>query len=278
MKIGTKSVLFGAHCFFIHPFFVAAAWTRLYGFPLDPRLWVAFFVHDLGYIGKPNLDGPEGETHPELGAKIMGYCFDPPYLEPAAESTRWHDFTVLHSRYYAKKMGRDYSRLCVADKLATAMTWPWLYLPMVKATGEIREYMAHGKAAASRPSHLSDSERAQLDLGDERAWFAGVQSYLRRWAMEHVCWEAAKPLVLKSLDGCAVEILQVISGVVSPYKRIQNIRCLTCHHEGPPPQVPWASPRRCAKCDSLETQSTSSYSVINVQADAALRSLAAMAQ
>ena len=48
MKVGTKSVLFGAHAFWLHPFFVAVAWTRLYGFPWDPRLWVAFFVHDLG--------------------------------------------------------------------------------------------------------------------------------------------------------------------------------------------------------------------------------------
>jgi hypothetical protein len=55
MKVGTKSVLFGAHCFLIHPFFVAAAWIKLYGFPWDPRLWIAFFVHDLGYFGKPNI-------------------------------------------------------------------------------------------------------------------------------------------------------------------------------------------------------------------------------
>ena len=70
MRVGTKSVLFGAHCFFLHPWFVAAAWWRLYGFPWDPRLWVAFFVHDIGYLGKPNMDGPEGESHPELGARI----------------------------------------------------------------------------------------------------------------------------------------------------------------------------------------------------------------
>src|SRR3954469_7337593 len=76
MKIGTKSVLFGAHCFFLHPWFVAAAWWRLYGFPWDPRLWVAFFVHDLGYMGKPNMDGHEGERHPVLGARIMAALFD----------------------------------------------------------------------------------------------------------------------------------------------------------------------------------------------------------
>jgi hypothetical protein len=72
MKIGTRSVIYGAHQFVLHPLFVALAWWKLYSFPFDPRLWVAFFVHDLGYIGKPNLDGPEGESHVELGAAIMG--------------------------------------------------------------------------------------------------------------------------------------------------------------------------------------------------------------
>ena len=76
MKIGTKSVLFGAHAFWFHPFFVARAWYHLYGFPFDPRLWVAFFVHDIGYLGKPNMDGPEGESHPEIGATIISWLFD----------------------------------------------------------------------------------------------------------------------------------------------------------------------------------------------------------
>lgn len=51
MTMGTKSLLFGVHCFFIHPFTVAIAWTRLYGFPLDPRIWLSFLVHDWGYWG-----------------------------------------------------------------------------------------------------------------------------------------------------------------------------------------------------------------------------------
>jgi hypothetical protein len=71
MKIGTKSVLFGAHCFFLHPWFVALGWWKLYGFPLDLRLWFAFFLHDIGYLGKTNMDGPEGERHVEVGAQIM---------------------------------------------------------------------------------------------------------------------------------------------------------------------------------------------------------------
>ncbi len=63
MKVGTKSLLFGAHQFILHPVLVAFAWYRLYGFPFDPRLWIAFIVYDWGYWGKADMDGAEGETH-----------------------------------------------------------------------------------------------------------------------------------------------------------------------------------------------------------------------
>jgi hypothetical protein len=56
VKVGTKSILFGAHQFVLHPLILFVAWWQLYGFPADPRLWVAFVVHDLGYWGKPNMD------------------------------------------------------------------------------------------------------------------------------------------------------------------------------------------------------------------------------
>lgn len=166
MKIGTKSVLLGAHCFFIHPFFVARAWWMLYGFPFDPRLWVAFFVHDLGYLGKPNMDGDEGELHPHLGANIMKFLF----------GQKWHDFTLYHSRFLAKKHGNKYSKLCVADKLAICLTPAWLYLPMVKATGEIKEYMKD----ASRNTNGNVSGQVTPE-----EWWSSVQKYVRKWVEEH---------------------------------------------------------------------------------------------
>ena len=118
MKLGTKSLLFGADCFFLHPLFVLAAWSKLYGFPFDPRLWLACLLHDIGYIGKPNMDGPEGQNHVELGATIMRVLF----------GNSWGDFTRYHSRFYAKRDGRHFSRLCVADKLSLALTPAWLYI------------------------------------------------------------------------------------------------------------------------------------------------------
>src|SRR6185436_5824863 len=132
MKIGTRSLLFGAHQFLIHPWFVAEAWRRLFGFPWDPRLWVLFFVHDWGYFGKPNMDGREGERHPELGARIMHALFDwrmvcPGEVHTVAEcnsvrSRRWHDMALYHSRFLAKQAGKPVSKFCYADKLAIALT------------------------------------------------------------------------------------------------------------------------------------------------------------
>lgn len=196
MRIGTKSVLFGAHCFFLHPWFVAAAWWKLYGFPIDPRLWVAFFVHDIGYLGKPNMDGPEGEQHVETGARIMTALFDgkprnggrPINGEPQDLSGwlvlasghwigKWGQFSLYHSRYYAKRNGRSVSRLCFADKLSFALTPRWLYLPAVTATGEINEYLKNAQKA--------DSGHWKPTGDDKRVWHAQLCEYMRNWVEEH---------------------------------------------------------------------------------------------
>ena len=201
MTVGTKSVLFGAHCFFLHPWFVATAWWRLYGFPWDPRLWVAFFVHDIGYFGKPNMDGEEGEMHPITGAAIIAHLFD--HAEPHIaymsgrwryvanffgvpcdwiwgqnpQGVTWYCFCFYHSRFLAKRYGTHFSRLCVADKLSICFTPAWLYLPMVRWSGEIHEYMKH--ANSGKYSTMNIPTTAQL------TWYRGVQDYLRRWVAEH---------------------------------------------------------------------------------------------
>lgn len=154
VPVGTRSILVGAHAFWFHPFAVAAAWRKSYSFPFDPRLWVAFFVHDLGYIGCPNMDGPEGEKHPELGALIMHKLFD--WLSPVPQfvdrkfngygpSKEWHNFSLYHSRTYAKLYGAEVSALCYADKLAFTVQPKWLYLFLVKLTGEYEEYLDNAR-------------------------------------------------------------------------------------------------------------------------------------
>src|SRR5579872_2135002 len=163
MKVGTRSVLFGAYCFILHPFFVFAAWRKLYGFPYDPRLWIAFFVHDIGYLGKPNMDGKEGELHPYLGAKIMRLF-----------GQKWHDFTLYHSRFLAKKNNAAISKLCIADKLSICLTPSWIYVPMVIFTGEYREYMK-----------FVDKKQDEITRDDIYEWYRSVQVYLRTYVEEH---------------------------------------------------------------------------------------------
>jgi hypothetical protein len=180
LKVGVKSVLFGAHCFFIHPLFVALAWWKLYGFPWDPRLWVAFFVHDLGHFfyASPNMDGPEGERHVVWGATFMRRWF----------GVEWGLFCLYHSRFYAKQNGAQPSCLCMADKLACALEPGWLYLPRVIASGEIWEYMAlAGGKGNSKYKGEPNSKYVsmQLETGTIRGWHRAMTAYCRDWAYAH---------------------------------------------------------------------------------------------
>lgn len=208
MKIGTKSVLYGAHQFAIHPWFVAYAWWKLHGFksvfigeydypdfleqndgkryPLPWRrdaftslwhwkLWLAFFIHDLGYLGKPNMDGPEGEQHPYLGARIM-------YALGGYQRQVWHDLLLYHSRFLAKQNNAQPSVFCIADKLAIVVTWRWLYMLLVRSTGEVAEYMERSQ---SRNDTGGKYVGMNLDTENINAWYDSMIAYMKRWIEEH---------------------------------------------------------------------------------------------
>lgn len=138
LRIGTRSLLLGYHAFWLHPFFVAAAWWKLYGFPVDPRLWFAFFLHDIGYIGKPNMDGAEGIAHPFTGAHILHALFD------GFGGSDWYHFSLYHSRTICNMYFGRPSDLCFADKLAFNLYPVRLLKLMYKITGEGDEYLHNG--------------------------------------------------------------------------------------------------------------------------------------
>lgn len=127
---GTKSLLFGVHQVFFHPLTVFLAWVWLYRKLPSWRESVCIVIHDWGYWGKSNMDGAEGESHPEAGARIAGYLFGPGY----------HDLCLFHSRHYARNVGKEPSRLCWADKMSILFDPWWLYLPRAWASGELHEY------------------------------------------------------------------------------------------------------------------------------------------
>jgi hypothetical protein len=193
MKLGTKSLLFGYHCFFLHWLFVARGWWHLHGFHrveigqrtelrrglagaivrrthpvyaslFDPRLWIAFVIHDWGYWGKPNMDGPEGETHPEWAAVMMTKWF----------GEAWGKFSLYHSRFYAKRDAAQPSKLCFADKLAICYMPTWLFAKTVTWTGEVNEYMKNSTRMLE----------AEIPHTDVLQWVADCKVYARKWVNE----------------------------------------------------------------------------------------------
>ena len=180
MKVGTKSLLFGVHQVIVHPICVAIAWTRLFGFPKDPRIWIAFIVHDWGYWSKPNMDGKEGETHVELGARIMHRLFDRKPLRTkfgreqiiiTGGTYYWYNFTLFHSRFYAKKHNHKISKLCIADKAAFMVLPKRMYIMLASWSGEINEYMTEGRSSTIWTSK-SD-------------WYNHVYEYMTNWIKEN---------------------------------------------------------------------------------------------
>jgi hypothetical protein len=179
----------------LHPFFVAWGWKRLFGFPRDPRLWFAFALHDVGYIGRGDMDGPEGEGHVVLGARIMGSLFGP----------AWEDECLRHSRYWSRRMGLPISRLCLADKMAFALTPAWLYLPMARWTGELQEYMARSRERQAGDNGFTIQEDRLVRSEVPADWLRGLQSYTLRWVARHRDQWTARGVTVEGEDVPSVE-------------------------------------------------------------------------
>jgi hypothetical protein len=138
-------------------------------------LWCAFALHDIGYLDRVDMDGEDGERHVVLGARIMGRLFGP----------EWADECYRHSRYWSRRMGLPVSRLCLADKLAFAITPAWLYLPMARWTGELAEYMKRSKERQAGDRSFTEEELLLLESGRPEDWLRGLQSYTLRWVEQH---------------------------------------------------------------------------------------------
>jgi hypothetical protein len=130
MKTGTKSLLFGVHQFIWHPIVVAVAWRRLYGEWPGFYEAICIFVHDWGYWGCAEMDGPQGAQHPLLGAKIAARLLGQDYER----------LVLLHSRTTSKSFGLEPSRLCWPDKYSIVVEPRWFYMLRARLSGELTEY------------------------------------------------------------------------------------------------------------------------------------------
>jgi hypothetical protein len=89
----------------------------------------------------------------------------------------WGKLCLYHSRYYSKANNEQPSKLCFADKLSFALTPRWLYLPMVTATGEIKEYLKNAQNADS--SHWTPTGY------DKKKWHKQLCEYMISWVETH---------------------------------------------------------------------------------------------
>jgi hypothetical protein len=172
MKIGTKSLLFGAHQFIIHPITVLLAAIKMRGKFPNWKECICIFVHDWGYWGCENMEGEEGLVHPEYGALIVNKLLDHNFhmgsghvsgddkWDTLAKKTEWkyYYFCRYHSRSYASKFHQSPSELCWWDKLCVLYDPWWLYLPRVYLSGEIHEYRAEATKAGLITESMTDRE------------------------------------------------------------------------------------------------------------------------
>lgn len=162
MNVGTKSLLFGVHQVFWHPLTVLIAWLWLYRRPPNLGELVCIIIHDWGYWGKPNMDGVEGESHPEFAARLMRRF-----------GQRYSELCLYHSRHYARNAGVEPSLLCWADKLSIVMEPWWLYLPRAWLSGELFEYRQMAWRAGIVPYSFN-----------HRAWHRIIRERLSRLGRE----------------------------------------------------------------------------------------------
>ena len=71
--------------------------------------------------------------------------------------------------------------MCLADKLAFALTPAWLYIPMTRWTGELAEYMERPRERQAGDLGFTDKELALIQSAMPSEWLRGLQSYTLRW-------------------------------------------------------------------------------------------------
>lgn len=165
---GTLSLLIGAHQLVVHPACVVIAFRMLYRCWPTWRQLVCIVIHDWGYIGCPEMDGPCGKRHPELGARIALRLF----------GITAHNWCLYHSRSRAKADGVEPSTLCWADKLASALLPWWAYLPGAWLSGELDEYRELADAYWRKTAGRDGVPWS----GSHREWHAWMTSYMRQRA------------------------------------------------------------------------------------------------
>ena len=135
MRVGTKTILFGLHSFWLHPMVVWYSYFKIYG-SLSFKMAAAIFFHDLGYWRCKSLKHGDGYSHPSKSAELFSKFFKNDY----------HQYYQIyhHSRRYPSG-NTEVSCLGIADKLSFFYYPKWLVLFLGTLSGELKEYLNNFK-------------------------------------------------------------------------------------------------------------------------------------
>lgn len=165
ISVGTKSVLFGVHCFWWHWVTVALAWRFYHGaWPRCAAEWLAILCHDLGYCGCPEIDGDCGQTHPARSASFVWNLGFIPY-RVREEAVK---LILGHSGHYARRWEIPLSDLYGPDKLSVLFDPNWFYLLRARASGEVWEFIEN--------SPVKDEWSAKIFGDAPEVWLSWYQA------------------------------------------------------------------------------------------------------
>lgn len=158
MTVGTKSLLFGVHAIWFHPFVVARAWKLVHKRRPTINEWICIITHDWGYFGCENCDGEQGKRHPERGAaiaqKLVYYwrriCGDS-WVVAYYVSIEAKYLTLYHSSSYAREHGAKPSALFLPDKCSILFEPSAWYLFRAKLSKEVYEYIENSPLGCLPP-------------------------------------------------------------------------------------------------------------------------------
>jgi hypothetical protein len=184
MRMGTKSLLFGCHQVILHPIFVTAAWIKCYKKLPNPKEQICIIIHDWGYWGKPNMDGPEGEGHPRWAANFADHHL----------GIHYGDLCMYHSRFLAKLRHHSVSKLCLPDKVGVGMMPVWLWVSLSASSVLSGLLLGDGNLGI-----VSNNARYQMDQSQQNCmdWLQLIASSFRI-ARIPVSDGFPKPWLLKS--------------------------------------------------------------------------------
>lgn len=117
-------------------------------------------VHDWGYWGCENIDGPEGQQHPMRGARLAQSLMS--FFKASPERIKEIFYLIVcHSQSKSRDLGLAPSKLCWPDKHSIYFDPPRWYLFRARLSKEIVEYRRN--AVISGHVEAWESDRAWYD-------------------------------------------------------------------------------------------------------------------